>query len=486
MSLKIHPFWCDDQVIKNVKPIISELFDMLLENIEVKRKKENYLNNILIEKNKFQLDTKEQELNPNLEQDEEQKRVIMSRKVRNEAIQERIKIVDREITILDGQMRLRLGIIASLIFGNQSVLVFKQWNENYSEISQDYGLLCSSSNINSNFITKLSVFREIEGSNKNNLVFEMKQEISELQEKTFLLCLSDSITSNHSIYITKLSFSSYNDSEEIRTHTENNYIQLKDSEGKNELEYYEFLEMDKEGYDQILVRTRVPNDQKCSNFKLILLDNHKNLVGNGNLLSETNMIGSQNICFWSLKLENSQFKNSDLLEIVQRHRDSGAIFPVSIVKLLPLNHENRMGRSIFSNSTLFKVLFLILNLIPITLLTFGVYIILIEIWTIIPPKLFKNKKYLINPTLKSSRYQPRANNCGKETFSNTEKERNISRHDNIKETKPVQLSNFDIVTKKDLNSEESGLSSGENEQIVKDDPFRYFDSDCSISTHTGI
>lgn len=479
MGLKIYHFQCDDQVTKNVKPIISELFDILLENIEAKRKNEIYLNDMLLEKDKFLLDSKREKLNQDLEDNKEQKRIAMGRKAINEAVKEKIKIIDREILILNGQMNLRLSIITNSMYGNHSVLVFKQWNEEYSEISKDYGLLCSSSNINSNFVTKLSVFRELEAINKNNLVFEMKQEISKIQEKTFLLCLSNSITSNYSIYITKLSFSSYNELKEIHSNTEKDLI------AKNENEHYEFLETDKD-YDQILVRTKVPSDQKCLDFKLILLSGNQNPVANGNLLSETSMKNSQNICFWSLKLENSQFKDSNLLEIVQRHEHSGAIFPVSIVKLLTLNRTNNIGKFISSKSILFKILFLILNLIPIILLTLGVYVILAEIWTTISLKVLKNKKYFINPTFKYSRYQPRTNNSDKNILSSKEKEININKHDDRKETKSVQFSSFNIVNNRNLNSEESGFSSGENEQIVKDDPFRYFDSDCSISTHTGI
>ncbi|KAH8582968.1 uncharacterized protein ELE39_002313 [Cryptosporidium sp. chipmunk genotype I] len=480
MSLKVSSYRCDDKVVKDVKPIISELFDMLLENIETKKKKERHLNEMFF--------NQEKELNYSLE-DNEPKKLIANRKAINEATQDRIEILDREISILDGQMNLRLGIVVSLFYGNHSVLVFKQWNENYSNISENYGLLCSSSNINSSFITNLSKFKEIKNINKNFLVFEMNQEISNLNEKTFLICLSDSITSNHSIYITKLSFSSYNEPKGADHHEEENLIQHEDSKSKSELiGYNEILELNQqENEDQILVRTIMPSGQKCSDFNLILLSNHKNPLKNGDLLSETKISNSESICFWRLKLENTQFENSDLLEVVQRHKNSGATFPVSVVKLLPLSHRNGKRRKLMlSKSFLFKILLVILNLIPITLLTLGLYLILAEFWTNILSKVLENKKYLTNPLSKSSRYHQRANNVSKETISNRENERNTNWIDKRKVTKPAQISSFNIITSQNLNSEESGFSSGENEPVVKDDPFRYFDSDCSISTHTGI
>ncbi|KAK9172711.1 Uncharacterized protein cmbei_5004280 [Cryptosporidium meleagridis] len=480
LCLRISCFKCDDQAVKNIKPIISELFDMLLENIEAKRKEETHFNKTFLKN--------EKDLNHYTEDNKSTKLTTTANTI-NEADQDKVKILDREISILDGQMNLRLGIVVSLLYGNQSVMVLKQWNESYSKISKNYSLLCSSSNINSNFITNPSEYREIHNANKNYLLFEMKQEISNLNEKTFLLCLSDSITSNHSIYITKLSFSSSHELEETNHHNEKSLNQFEELESKSDLVgNHEILELNQqENDDQILVRTKVPNGQNCSDFKLILLSNQKTPIMNGELLPETKTTNNyENICFWSLKLENIQFNDSNLLEIVQRHKNSGATFAVAKVKLTPINYKyGKRNQFMLSKSFLFKIFLLILNLIPIILLTLGVYLVLAEIWTIISSKILENNKCLSNAVLKSSKCQQRTNVSYK-TLSNRDNDRNINCVDKRKEAKSTQFSKFNIVTRKNLNSEESGLSSGENEPVVKGDPYRYFDSDCSISTHTGI
>lgn len=480
MSLRISCYKCDNQAVKNVKPIISELFDMLLENIEAKRKEEIQFNETFLENGK--------DLNHYIDNNKPTKLTKITNTI-YEANQDKVEIIDREISILDGQMSLRLGIVVNLLYGNQSVLVLKLWNESYSKISKNYSLLCSSSNINSNFITNPSEYREIHNTNKNYLLFEMKQEISNINEKTFLLCLSDSITSNHSIYITKLSFSSNNELKETNHYKEKNLNQFEEFESKSDLVgKHEILELNQqENDDQILVRTKVPSGQNCSDFKLILLSNQKNSITNGELLPETKTTNNyENICFWSLKLENTQFKDSNLLEIVQRHKNSGATFTIAKVNPTPINYKyGKRSQFMLSKSFLFKILLLVLNLIPVTLLTLGVYLIIAEIWTIISSKVLENKKCLTNAIFKSSKCQQRTN-VSKKTISNRENDTNNNWIDKRKETKPIQFSSFNIVTSKNLNSEESGFSSGENEPVVKGDPYRYFDSDCSISTHTGI
>lgn len=475
LGLKIHNFECDDQVVRDVKPIIGEIFDMLLESIEAKRKKEAYLDDRQYESDRLEVASQERPKEP---------RTVMRGRVENDSLLDKIEIVEREISIQDGEMSLKLGIIANSAYGSRSVLVLKQWSEDYSEIGGDYGLLCSSSNINGVFITLLSRFKEdTQNVGRNSLLFEMKQRVEQLEGRTFLLCLSNSITSNRSVYITKLSFSSSKGREESH---EGRQREEQDFGAKDELlGHYEFSEMDKDGYDQILVRTRAPEGQKCSDFVLGLTKSHGDQpISRGVLLYEANAPRSESLCFWSLKLENSLFRESNLLGIVQRHKNGRSSLNISTVRFLPLSYSSpsRAGaRTSFSRSLLFKALFLALSLIPVLLLTLGAYAILTEIWAATSSRLLEAKKHLSSPTPESRGCEQRG--ISRERF----REKDASSCVHGKEKIQTRLSNFGVISSKSLNSEESGLSSGENNHhVVKDDPFRYFDSDCSISTRTGI
>lgn len=472
LGLKVHLVECESHVVRNVRPIIGEIFDMLLESIEAKRREENGSLDVKFpESGRLEIAHQEKPKKP---------RMVMRGRVGSESLLDRIEIVDRNISFQDGQMSLRLGIIANSTYGSHSVLVLKQWSEDYSEVGEDYGLLCSSSNINGVFMTRLSQFREVPGADKNTLVFEMRKQVEQLKGRTFLLCLSSSITSNRSVYITKLSFSSSKEREESGDEGEQNF------EVNNELlGHYEFPEMDKDGYDQILVKTRAPSGQKCSDFVLALASGHgDHPVPRGVLLSEKGAASSESLCFWSLRLENSLFKESSLLGIVQRHKNGKSSTNISTVRFLPLSYSQSRARppAALSKSLPFKALFLALSLIPVLLLTLGAYAILTEVWAATLSRLPEKKKYLDGSTYRSGGCEQRDVSRNRD-----DREKGVSLRAQGRETVPAVLSSFSMVTRKSLNSEESGLSSsGENDRhVVKDDPFRYFDSDCSISTHTG-
>ncbi|KAJ1611164.1 putative signal peptide-containing protein [Cryptosporidium canis] len=477
LSLGIHPFGCDDQTVRNVKPIIGEIFDMLLESIEAKRRRDGSRDHAMLEDARARVDTREGEL--------EQKRVLDRGEVASESRRDRLEVVDREISIQDGRVSLRLEIMANLAYGDRSVLVLKQWSEDYSEIGGDNGQLCSSSNISGAFVTRPARYREVRDLERSNLVFEMEQDLEKLEGRTFLLCLSDNIASNHSMYITKLSFSSNQRREAARGSLASSTKQGDQKTVSGLPGHYEFAEMRSGDYDQILVRTRVPSSQDCSSFVLTLMRDEGKSVSTGSLLFERKAAKEENLCFWSLALENSLFKDSDMLEIVQRHKSDGSSLTVSTVKFLSLGHAKGLAKTALSRSILFKMLLLILSTLPILLLTLGTYIVLLEAWTVVSSKISSKEKCLTSSTSMSNLYKHKAKSDEEKNPYKREKEGIASLRDLEKETAPTTLSSFNIVTNKSLNSEDSGLSSGENDHVIQDDPFRYFDSDCSISTHTG-
>ncbi|KAF7458872.1 hypothetical protein HWI79_559 [Cryptosporidium felis] len=437
--------------IKDVRPIINEIFDMLLENIEAKKMNDIKRNNAI-------------SFSENGSLAGEGSKQIGEAPIesRDHIKQERIKVINKNIQIKDEKVIITLEVVTGTKYQNNTVLVFKEWKEKYMKLINDYGQLCSSSNLSSGFLVGLSDYHEKMESEESVLMFKMESGIKELENKTFLLCLSESITSNRSTYITKLSFSSRSEGGNVQDQSK------KEIQTQNILGEYIFYETTQNDDDLIAVKTRVPWNQACSNYELLLKNPVKDVVvAKGDLISPgKNNKPKELTCLWKLKLKNSIFRDSNnQLEIMQRHNSSGSSELVYTVEFVPSSQQKKKNTGTYPGSLLFKFIFFILNLTPLVLISIGVYLLADEIWSSWPRRL------------------PTPVTCN--THSKAPVESRVFRNDSS--TRASKFSDFILLSNRILNSEESEFSCEENfnNTAGNDDTLKYFESDSSISTKTG-
>ncbi|KAH8741323.1 hypothetical protein FG386_000230 [Cryptosporidium ryanae] len=510
---------CDGDNVRDVSPLVSEIFDLFLEHLENKKKGKYKINNSeLMEQNIAEVNKEvtifspvEESNKPDLYFQPRSESVEMYNAVNNSRI---FKVFERKITFNDNKVDIFLSLITENGFDNNSVLLFKPLNVSHPNYRTNLTQFCSS-NINNEIFVETSDYSTLYNSNggiKNILSFRLNYEIAKLLNKTFIICLSDSIQRNYSIYITHLSFSEekniksetndYRDQFENKDtlmHNINDVINYEELNNINILKY-NFYDIEEDG--KVLIRNEIKKNETCSDYSILVVDKKGKIVTTGAISDMKGKI--DNICFWILTLTKDHFNLENFSD------DFGIKVNYSPLFVLSVNKKSNVKKEIISiinyiydesrnkvklfNSILFKFIFLLITLIPIVLLA---YCILIIVFDLIEFLLLNYKNMAVNGKIKL--YIHNLNSFVKENkdFSenkSVEKKRMLNWYGDKKRENEKKNAEINKHREMDLSThyDESGNSYSDNycsdqhQSVLRNDPLKYFDSDCSLSTYTGM
>ncbi|KAK6590346.1 hypothetical protein RS030_162462 [Cryptosporidium xiaoi] len=509
---------CGSNTVKDVGPLVGEMFDLFLEHVEKKRKNKYKSNDYGLTENdivdfneKANIFSQRENLNSsdfylpiNNESNEEQN------------IKDNLnifKVTERRITFNDDKVDIFLGLITKNKFGQNSVLVFKPLKDIYLKHYTNLTQLCSSSNINNEILVEISeysVLHDEKGRVSNSLLFKFNYELNKLLNKTFIICLSDSIESNYSIYITQLSFSNeknkksgINDRKELTTNEQvyhYNINKIINSEASNRIDIsrYNFYDFEKDR--KVLIKHKIKKNETCYDYIILVVDKEGKTLTNGITIEFKSQL--DNVCFWILtftrdyyleKEDNFLNKVDCLPSFVLSINKTNNIDIMLVSSINYLYNEFRNKKVKLFNSLLFKFTFLLVAMVPIILLAYSILIIvcdLIDMLLLNYNTSFTNNKFrLYVQNLNKSKRNDKDKNNNK----STERKRMPNCYYNKKEKLQDDVE-INIYEQIDLNNnyDESGNSLSDNcsgnqsKGLLNNDPLKYFDSDCSISTYTGI
>ncbi|KAH7648095.1 hypothetical protein FG379_000019 [Cryptosporidium bovis] len=509
---------CGSNIVKDVGPLVGEMFDLFLEHVEKKRKNKYKLNDYGLTEHDI-VDVNEKANIFPLREDVNSSDFYFP--INNESNEEQnikgnlniFKVTERRITFNDDKVDIFLGLVTKNKFGRNSVLVFKPLKDIYFKHYTTLTQLCSSSNINNEILVEISeysVLHDEKGRVSNSISFKLNYELNKLLNKTFIICLSDSIESNYSIYITQLSFSDeknkkseINDlkepikNEEVYHYNINKII---NSEASNRIDIsrYNFYDFEKDR--KVLIKNTIKKNETCGDYIILVVDKEGKTLTNGITIEFKSQL--DNVCFWILTftrdyylgkkdnfLNEVDYLSSFVLSISKTNNID--VMLVSSINYLYNEFSNKKVK--LFNSLLFKLTFLLVAMIPIVLLAYSILIIvcdLIDMLLLNYNKSFTNNKFrLYVQNLNKYRRNYKDNNKNK----SIERKRMPNWYYNKKEKSQDDVE-INVYEQIDLNThyDESGNSLSDNcsgdqyKGVLNNDPLKYFDSDCSISTYTGI
>ena len=200
---------CGENAAIDVSPLVGEMFDLFLKHIEMNRRGKYKLSGDEFRNDKLSGDSVNAKVSHTENKNKSYIDLLNGKSKMTPNINlEIFKIVGNEITFKDDKVSVSLNLITKGRFGKNSVLSFKNLETQNREIT-DSTQLCSS-NTKDVMFTEVSDYSTIEKKNGNteySLTFEINHELKTFLNKTFVICLSDSLESEYSIYITQLSFS---------------------------------------------------------------------------------------------------------------------------------------------------------------------------------------------------------------------------------------------------------------------------------------
>ncbi|EEA04717.1 uncharacterized protein CMU_037820 [Cryptosporidium muris RN66] len=227
--------------------------------------------------------------------------------------------------------------IAGTGLNSKTILALKKWDESFSEYNVN--LLCSSPNVITTVFARPEKVEPHYILKSQVIKFNIKHNIKTLQGETFFLCISESITSSNSQYITKLTISKYSVPESYEKEAfRNDYLFELFKELKIP-QFSFFFEYPFEGYSDIILKLEIPSKISCSDFRIDVLNfNSKKFESSGNTLHPDKTMGILNKTFISSiynEVPNLDSKYFNFKEV------SPSLDIVSTAKLISDNNKNK-------------------------------------------------------------------------------------------------------------------------------------------------
>ncbi|OII78306.1 hypothetical protein cand_033640 [Cryptosporidium andersoni] len=226
--------------------------------------------------------------------------------------------------------------IAGTGLNSKTILALKKWDESFSEYNVN--LLCSSPNVITTVFARPEKIEPYYMLKSQVIKFNIKHNMKTLQGETFFLCISESITSSNSQYITKLTTSKYDVPESYEKAFKNDYLLELFKELKIP-QFSFFFEYPFEGYSDIILKLEIPSKISCSDFRIDVLNfSSKKIESNGNTLHPDKTMGILNKTFISSiynEVPNLDSKYFNFKEV------SPSLDIVSTAKLISDNNKNK-------------------------------------------------------------------------------------------------------------------------------------------------
>ncbi|KAL7066136.1 hypothetical protein ACR3K2_34200 [Cryptosporidium serpentis] len=364
------------------------------------------------------------------------------------------KIISRkaEVDIENSILSIYLEI-AGTGLNSETILALKKWDESFSEYN--INLLCSSPNVITAVFVRPEKIEPHYMLKLQVLKFNIKHNIKTLQGETFFLCISESITSSNSQYITKLSIAKSDIPKSYEKKAFKNDYLFELFKELNIPQFSFFLEYPFEGYSDIILKLEIPSKISCSDFRIDVLNfSSKKIESNGNtlylektmrnlnktfissiynempnsdskyfnfkeispsldivstakLISDNNKNKSTKICLWNISPLNFKKQILDVLDIYLKYGESSRIKIGDILINKIVSNERQ--------STLFgNAITLILSLLPIMLAIYSIIFIALNTFNFCL-KIYGNRNQILLKTLYSTfwcnmeRFEPNKN-----------------------------------------------------------------------------